>query len=219
MSYDHHDAFRDRLNALPLGAGRRGIAAMVLVEIVRWTPDADSQCSKTAEALGDLLNLRIGDVLLALETLGSLGVIEQVREGAIAAIHLRPMAQTKTGEQLQAEIAQAIQSHSAWKRRLRHAIDTGSADFTVEEVARDDLCEFGRWLAGASFAERDRDGPYKVICHLHAQFHRVAAATLQLALSGRQEDAERAMSASGAYSQASLRLSTALNSWRGSVAT
>ncbi len=217
MSYDQHDMFRDRLNALPLSAGRRGIAAMVLVEIVRWMPDAGSRCSRTAEELGDLLKLRQGDVLIAVGTLESLGVVEQIREGSTIFIRLRSMAPMKAAEQWQAEIAQAIANHSAWKRRLRHAIDVGNADVTVDEVARADQCDLSLWLNGPLFTEADRDGTYQVICQLHNQFHRVAAATLQLALAGKKGDADRAMSVGGAYSRASLRLLTALTGWRGSV--
>jgi hypothetical protein len=250
MGYDQHDLFRDRLNALPLSAGRRGIAAMVLVEIVRWMPNAGSECSRTAEELGDLLKLRPGDVLIALGTLESLGVIEQspqgpatgirqgpttgirqgpttgirqglstgIRQGLSTGIRLRPMSAAKSSEQLRTEIAEAIQNHSAWKRRLRHAIESGTADVAVEDVARADLCAFGQWLAGPSFGDADRDGPYQIICQRHTQFHQVAAATLRLALSGRTDEAERAMSAGGAYSRASLRLTSALIGWRGSVA-
>ncbi len=217
MGYQLHDQFRDGLNALPLSAGRRGIAAMVLVEIVRWSAGSDSRCAKRAEELGDLLRLRQGDMLAALRTLETLGVIEQIGDGAGDVIRLKPLAPEKSAEQLQAEIAEAIQSHSAWKRQLRHAVDTGSTDMMVEDVARDDRCAFGRWLKSSSFGESDRDGAYGVVCRLHAQFHRVAGATLRLALSGRKDEAERAMSASGAYSRASLRLTAALTGWRGAV--
>ena len=215
MSYDQHDLFRDRLNALPLSAGRRGLAAMVLVEIVRWMPGDNSHCTKTGEELGALLNLRPGDVLSALGTLQSLGAIEQTRQDGATLISLRPMLPTKSPEERRQEITEAIQCHTAWKRRLRLAIDSGKSDTTIEEVSRPDLCEFGRWLHGPSFGEADRDGNWEVIGQLHAQFHRVAAATLQLALSGRKADAEQAMSVSGVYARASLRLSRALTGWRG----
>ena len=218
MGYEHHDAFRDRLQALPLSAGRRGIAAMVLVELVRWTPDAGLSCAKTAEQLGELLNLRSGDLLIALETLESLGVIEQVRHAPVATIiTLKPIPLHKSPQQIQADIAQAIRAHAAWKRQLRCAIDTGRTDIVVDDIGREDLCEFGRWLNETSLPVGNQDDHLKVIRHLHAQFHRVAAATLQLALSGRKTEAEQAMGAAGIYSRISLRLTTALNGLRGSI--
>ena len=215
MSYDQHDMFRDRLNALPLSAGRRGIAAMVLVEIVRWMPADDAPCTRTAEELGELLALRPGDVLSALGTLESLGVIEQTRGRTGTLIGLKPLPAAKTPAELSREITEAIQCHGAWKRRLRLAVDSGQSDATIEEVARHDLCEFGQWLHGPSFSEADRDGNWDAVRQLHVQFHRVAAATLQLALTGRKAEAEQAMSANGIYARTSLRLSRALSTWRG----
>ena len=90
-------------------------------------------------------------------------------------------------------------------------------DVAMDDVGREDLCAFGLWLHGPSFTDADRDGRWEVICRLHSQFHRVAAATLQLARSGRKAEAERAMGAGGAYSRASLRLSTALTGWRRAI--
>ena len=217
MSFKQHDMFRNRLTASPLSAGQRGIAAMVLVEIVRWT-QGDSLCTKSAEELGDLLKVPPGDMLSAVGTLETLGVIEHFREGAADRLRLKTMTAAQPGEELRREITEAIHYHSAWKRRLRLAIDTGKTDIAAEEVARDDQCEFGRWLRGPSFSEAGRDGTYEAVCQLHAQFHRVAAATLQMALNGNKEEAERCMGVSGVYSRASQRLIRALSGWRGGVA-
>jgi hypothetical protein len=222
MSYDQHDRFRDRLNALPLSAGRRGIAAMVLVEIVRWISGEGLLCAKTAGELGDLLNLRPGDVAIALRALESVGVIEMVepsRPGTAAGIRLKALLPEISAEQLDTEIGEAIRCHAMWKRRLRHAIDTGAIDtgaidIALGEVARDDACEFGRWLCGPSFPEVQRDDDWHTVYEFHAQFHRVAAATLQLALAGRKDEAAHAMGPGGLYSRASLRLSKALSGWR-----
>ena len=214
MSYQLHDMFRDRLSALPLGAGRRGIAAMVLVEIVRWMPEESHRCTKSAEELGELLNLRSGDVMIALRTLDSLGVIDQVAEGRTTAIHLRPMTAGKAPEKLREEISGAIGYHAAWKRRLRHAIDTGRSEISVEAAGDDHACEFGRWLHGPEFSVADQDEEYEHIRQLHAQFHRIAAVTLQLALTGKKKEAEHCMAAGGIYAETSHRLIKALGLWK-----
>ncbi len=219
MSHDQHDMFRDGLNALPLSAGRRGIAAMVLVEIVRWMPEKGSYCTMTPEELGALLNLQPEEIHSAMETLESLGVVEQAGQGASAQILLKPMKTGKSGEELRKEISAAIHSHTAWKRRLRHAIDTGAIEARVEDVARDDLCPFGKWLRGPTFSDAARSDHYETIHHLHVQFHRVAAATLQLALNGRKDEAEQSMSVTGMYAQASTRLTWALSSWRRTISS
>ncbi|MEI7606345.1 MAG: CZB domain-containing protein [Rhodospirillaceae bacterium] len=216
MSFEQHDIFRNRLTASPLSAGERGITAMVLVEIVRWTQRA-SLCTKSVEELGELLRVPSSDMQSAVRTLEVLGVIEHFREGAAGRLRLKTMMATKPGEELRREITEAIHYHSIWKRRLRLAIDTGKTDIATEELGRDDQCEFGRWLRSPSFSEAERDGTYEAVCHLHTQFHRVAAATLQMALNGNKEEAERCMDVSGVYSRASRRLIRALSSWRRAV--
>ncbi|MEI8393933.1 MAG: CZB domain-containing protein [Rhodospirillaceae bacterium] len=217
MSYEQHDLFRDRLAALPLDAGRRGIAAMVLVEIVRWMPKEDSHLTTTVEKLGGLLRLKPSEVASALDTLKMLGVVETVPMGPALQINLQLLSGEKSIELLHSEITAAIHSHGDWKRQLRHAIEAGRTDLNIAEVARDDCCEFGRWLYGSSFTDAERDGTYKHIRLLHAHFHRIAAITLQLVLKGKNEAAEHSMSANGIYARTSLRLLTALNKWRGTT--
>lgn len=214
MAYELHDSFRDRLALLPLSAGARGMAAMVLVEIVRWSPEHSDRCSKTTGELGTLLNLRPGEMRGALRALADLGMIEPVAEGGGAAITLLPVAAQKPPEKLRVEIAEAVACHAAWKRHLRHIIDAGISDVQVDEVASDHLCDFGRWLYGPDFSEADKDVDYEMVRTLHAQFHRVAAATIQLAVSGRKADAEHCMNVGGVFTRASLRLTKALASWR-----
>ncbi len=217
MGFDQHDRFRDRLTALPLSSGRRGIAAMVLVEIVRWVVDDSLECVLAGEELGDLLNLRQGDVLMALGVLESLGVIERGGPGRMGLIRLKSMPHGKQPGQLAAEITEAINCHIAWKRRLRLAVETGGTDVPVDEVAGDTACAFGQWLHGPDFAEADKNAEYELVRQLHAQFHRVAAATLQLALNGKKAEAERSLGVGGLYAHASSRLTKALVGWRKTV--
>ncbi len=214
MSYELHDMFRDRLSALPLAAGRRGIAAMLLVEIVRWLSGEDRHCVKSAEELGELLNLRPGDVAIALRTLESLGAIDLLADGRATIIALRPLTAGKTPETLREEISEAIGHHAAWKRRLRHAIDTAESEISVELAGDDHACEFGRWLYGSEFSVADQDEEYERIRQHHAQFHRVAAATLQLALAGKKKEAGDCMASGGIYAETSHRLIRALGVWK-----
>lgn len=44
------------------------------------------------------------------------------------------------------EVQNAIRAHGAWKLRLKTAIATGSSSLKVDDVARDDCCDFGKWL-------------------------------------------------------------------------
>ena len=214
MSYEQHDLFRDRLTAMPLSAARRGIAAMVLVEIVRWMPETGSLCTKTAGELSELLGLTANEMLSATGTLATLGVIEPLRQGTAALFHLKPLKTGGAGAPSDSKITEALNNHATWKRRLRHAIDTGSTDITLEDVARDDLCEFGRWLHGPDFTEAERNKAYENIVNIHAHFHQVAAISFKLALSGRKEEAERSMAVNGIFARTSLHLTRALARWR-----
>ncbi|MEI6557160.1 MAG: CZB domain-containing protein [Rhodospirillaceae bacterium] len=214
MSYELHDLFRDRLTALPLTAGRRGIAAMVMVEIVRWMSDTDYCCTRTAGELADLLRLRPGDVMIALQTLGSLGIVGLDTASGRTVIQLLPLAAGKAPAVLCGEITEATGFHAAWKRRLRQAIDSGQSEMSVDEVGDDQGCAFGRWLRSAAFSGADGDREYETVCQLHTQFHRVAAATLQLALAGNRKEAEHCMAAGGIFAETSARLMRALGGWK-----
>lgn len=161
-----------------------------------------------------MLGLQRGEVLAALQTLEALGGIKTQRQGSVTHIAIRPLPATRTAAEWHREVTQAIHWHAAWKRRLRYAIEFGETPVTVEEAGQDRQCDFGCWLLSSAFPEMERDGNYEAIRLLHQQFHKVAAATLQLALNGRKEEAERAMTANGAYARASHRLVTALNNWR-----
>jgi hypothetical protein len=43
-------------------------------------------------------------------------------------------------------IDKAIAAHARWKSQLRKVIDSGTSDFTIDQVRPDNVCEFGRWL-------------------------------------------------------------------------
>ncbi len=45
------------------------------------------------------------------------------------------------------DLNDAINSHTDWKIRLRHAISE-RATLDVASVARDDACDYGQWLHG-----------------------------------------------------------------------
>ena len=46
------------------------------------------------------------------------------------------------------EINKAIGAHGMWKFRLDQAVEKGTSEFTVDNVRKDNLCDFGRWLYG-----------------------------------------------------------------------
>lgn len=110
------------------------------------------------------------------------------------------------------EVRAALDAHAMWKSRLRNAIATSSCEFVVEDVAKDNVCQFGKWLyVGMSPALRDEH--HERIRGLHAAFHEEAAAVLALALEGSTGEARMAMGPGSAFSRTSTALIAALQEW------
>jgi hypothetical protein len=112
-------------------------------------------------------------------------------------------------------ITAAIAAHSAWKRKLTAAIDTGNYDGDIPTVRRDDACDFGRWLHGPSISGVDRSTPeYRSVVQLHAAFHRAAADTLDDVARGRADEARESLELGGAFASASAELTAAMTAWK-----
>src|SRR5512144_870520 len=90
------------------------------------------------------------------------------------------------------ELDAAIAAHGFWKSRLRQAIDTGTLAMSVDKIAADNVCDFGKWLMTNIVDARGKANPYyRTVKDLHAAFHRTAARVVQLALQGDKAEAER----------------------------
>lgn len=116
-----------------------------------------------------------------------------------------------------AELDQYIAAHGMWKARLRQVLASGKSDASPQTIRRDDQCDFGRWLHGASLAER-RAPEYQMIKALHARFHVAAAKVVELAVAGRRADAESSMAMGGEFFAASTELTTAMKGWKRALA-
>lgn len=64
----------------------------------------------------------------------------------------------------------AMSNHVIWKLRLQKAID-GSSDerFDVAMVARDDVCELGKWICDDGL-KYSGSTAYQKLLHAHADF-------------------------------------------------
>ena len=113
------------------------------------------------------------------------------------------------------EIDKAIATHALWKDRLRMTIESSRIDTPVDSVRRDDQCDFGKWLHGATLSASDKAAPpYLTVVDLHARFHQTAARVVQLALTGRKSEAETMMVIDGEYAAVSDQLTRALTDWK-----
>jgi len=110
-------------------------------------------------------------------------------------------------------IEKAIVAHAWWKSHLRHVIDSGECDQTVDDVRADNRCEFGRWLCERPVAEKTSEH-FRTVSELHARFHREAAHVLELALARRADQAIAAMAIGSPFASASARLTSAMVAWK-----
>ncbi len=114
---------------------------------------------------------------------------------------------------LEDEIAKAIETHWKWKMRLRSAIDSGKANFNVVEAAKDNVCDFGRWLYGSTIPDAVRASEdYESVRKLHADFHKCAANVLECVSNGQKAQANALMT--GEYAEISVNLTVAMMKWK-----
>lgn len=106
-------------------------------------------------------------------------------------------------------LSEAIETHTAWRVRLRAAVH-GADPLDVAEIVRDDRCALGTWLKGEG-AQRFADTPeFRRALQQHQRFHLAAAEVAALINEGRREEAEARMAAGSDYAGASSDLHMAL---------
>jgi len=107
----------------------------------------------------------------------------------------------------------ALSAHSLWKKRLQDAIAKGSSEFKPQAVSTDNACEFGKWLYSLP-ASDTQSSDYQTVKTLHANFHRITGGILQLAVSGKEQEAIAKLGSGGEYSSATGKLVLALQAWK-----
>ncbi len=110
-------------------------------------------------------------------------------------------------------IEAALAAHAQWKKRLQDAIEAGQSTFRVEDVRKDNVCQFGQWLHGLPEADR-QSAAFMKVRELHGTFHKIAGEILHLALSGKKAEALRALEFGGPYGKATGELVLALQTWK-----
>jgi hypothetical protein len=109
-------------------------------------------------------------------------------------------------EPLQKQRAESVvKAHVQWFQELRKAVETGESGISPASAAADTECEFGRWVYSELGALCPAD-LFEQIRRIHGDFHRAAAAILELALDGRQADARARLGGTSELAQLSKRL-------------
>ncbi len=110
----------------------------------------------------------------------------------------------------------ALSAHTRWKKRLQEAISTVQSEFKADTVKRDDACQFGQWLYSLR-GEDMKSEDYNKVKSLHTDFHKTAGEILELALSGKKQEALKKLGYGGQYGSATGKLVLALQAWKGKL--
>jgi Chemoreceptor zinc-binding domain len=110
-------------------------------------------------------------------------------------------------------IEAALTAHAQWKKRLQDAVEAGQSTFRVEDVHKDNVCQFGQWLHGLPETDK-QTAAFMKVRELHAAFHRIAGEILHLALSRKKTEALKALEFGGPYGKATGELVLALQAWK-----
>lgn len=109
----------------------------------------------------------------------------------------------------------ALEAHIKWKLRLKGVIDgTGTEVLDPRVVSKDDQCVLGKWLYSDGQKKFGNLPAFKDVVNAHAHFHKCAGHTLELALEGKNTEAEKEL-VGGEFAKASLNVSRHLmRLWR-----
>lgn len=119
----------------------------------------------------------------------------------------------ESANELKASIDKAMAAHNLWKARFKEAIQNKKIDFSADFVRSDRNCDFGKWLYSINNGSEN----YRKVKELHAEFHKAAAKVIEYINQGKIDEAEKMLSVSGDFSQASSRLTKAMMEWRDSL--
>ncbi len=147
------------------------------------------------------------------------GLSAQARAINLIVLRLRSLVSGDRDIGTQEQIQLALAAHATWRDRLRVAIETQSSEVAVDDVRRDDHCDFGTWIYGATVGPDVKESAgYQNCVELHRRFHSAAGNVLSAALAGNVKEASRAMGPGGEFAKISAALTSALMAWhRGSL--
>lgn len=101
----------------------------------------------------------------------------------------------------------AITAHSAWKTRLRSALESGMVP-DVNTVRGDNLCDLGKWIHGEG-KELEVKPELQDLRAKHARFHVAAAAVVNLIAAKKKAEAAQSLE-SGEFAHASREVIAAI---------
>ena len=112
---------------------------------------------------------------------------------------------------------QAIAAHSSWKAKLRTYLAKPDRSLTASEVAQDNKCDLGKWLAGEGKAFANLP-EFQTLRTEHSRFHKAAGEVVHHADSGKNTSEEVALGGKSEFSSASSAVVNALMAMKNKVA-
>jgi methyl-accepting chemotaxis protein len=112
----------------------------------------------------------------------------------------------------------AIAAHASWKAKLAKYLKSPDHSLQPAEIALDNQCELGKWIAGEGkkFANLEE---YRTVKSNHARFHRVASNIVQRANAGEQVAEEIALGTKSDFASASSAVVRAIMALKMKVGT
>ena len=105
----------------------------------------------------------------------------------------------------------AITAHSAWKGRLRKAIDGGEIP-DAATVRADNQCDLGKWIEGDGKSHQNLP-EFQELKSQHTQFHKAAADVVELIKTGDKAKAQADLD-TGAFAGISTKVVNAITNLR-----
>lgn len=102
------------------------------------------------------------------------------------------------------DFSQAIQHHMAWVKEMLVNIQS-PATLNPEDIARDDLCEIGKWIYEIDPQYHDLP-EYRELRDIHKELHRSTAEAVVMAKAGNIDEAKQYLSVEGELIDTSKRL-------------
>jgi methyl-accepting chemotaxis protein len=104
----------------------------------------------------------------------------------------------------------ALNAHAKWKVKFRSAIEQQDKTLDATSIAKDDTCDFGKWLHGPGKTEVGRLPDYATCVKEHAAFHTEAGKVARAINAGKFNEAATMLNAGTSYDNASKSVGVAI---------
>lgn len=167
----------------------------------------------TTEGVVQCLTASVGLERMSAELLNAVSGYTYAPHADGQAAEAQTAAERAAGSSIEAAINKALRANWGWQKRLSTAIANGAHGEDAATVARDDRCDFGKWLYGLHPDQRDL-AHFPTAKDQHAGFHLEAARTLGLVSAGQQAEARASIANGRPFAEASRILTNTMIEWK-----